>query len=100
MAAYKYQLQVGITGRVGSGILYPNFYVDRSDIPKMLQLIPSLAQAVSTLGGFFMVEGGRLEVRQAYDIVSERCDYRFMQQLKLIFDPKNIFNPGKVVQIL
>jgi len=93
-----HQLKVGITGRVGSGIFYPSFSVERSGTIKILTVISNLAQIANKLGGFLLVESGPLAVKHAHDIISERSDYGLMKHLKQTFDPQNIFNPGKLVR--
>jgi len=98
--ATRHGLQVSITGHVGSGILRPKFFLrqhsDRDST--VLAAIADLVQSTDKLGGFFLVEGGPQEIRQAYDPVSQRSDYELMRCLKRSFDPKNIFNPGKMVR--
>ena len=100
--ATRHRLQVGITGRVGSGILYPRFFTEEQDArnDEVLAAIADLIQSADKLGGFFLVESGSPEVRQAYDLVSQRSDDELMRRLKRTFDPKNIFNPGKIVRTL
>jgi len=101
-ATTRHQLQVGITGRVGNGILYPTLFTEERNArdSKVLAVITELVQSADKLGGFFLVESGPPEVRQAYDLVSQRSDYKLMRRLKQTFDPKNIFNPGKLVRTL
>ena len=101
-AATRHRLQVGITGRAGSGILYPRLFTEEhnarnNEIPAA---IADLVQGADKLGGFFLVESGPPEIRQAYDLVSQRSDYELMRRLKRTFDPNNIFNPGKVARSL
>ena len=43
---------------------------------------------------------GPMEARQAVDLVRTRSDYALMKSLKSAFDPKSIFNPGKVAMEL
>ena len=101
-AAARHRLQVGITGHVGSGILYPRLFREEHNAQdsEVLAAIADLVQSADKLGGFFLVESGSPEVRQAYDLVSQRSDYELMRRLKRTFDPKNIFNPGKIVRTL
>ena len=98
-AANKHQLEVGITGHVGNGILYPSFFPgEHSETAKeILAAISDLTHSARKMGGFLLVESGPAGVRQAYDPVSQRSDYVLMKCLKQTFDPKNILNPGKVV---
>ncbi|MFC2005562.1 FAD-binding oxidoreductase [Chloroflexota bacterium] len=101
-ACARHQIEVGITGHVGSGILYTSLFTERGDTPdsEALLVVADLVKAIDKLGGFFLVESGRPEVRQVFNLVSQRSDYRLMAGLKRSFDPKNIFNPGKVVSTL
>ena len=100
--ATRHQLQVGITGHVGSGILHSSLFPEEHNArgSEVVAGIADLVQSADKLGGFFLVESGPAEVRQAYDLVSQRSDYELMRRLKRTFDPKNIFNPGKVVRTL
>jgi len=84
---------------VGNGILYSSFFPgEHSETGKeVLAAISDLTQSARKLGGFLLVESGPVEVRQAYDPVSQRSDYVLMRCLKKTFDPRNILNPGKVV---
>ena len=101
-AATRHGLQVGITGHVGNGILYPVLFSDghNAQDSEMLTAIADLIQSADKLGGVFLIESGPLEVRQAYDLISQRSDYGLMRRLKQTLDPQNLFNPGKIVRTL
>ena len=101
-AAAGHQLKVGITGRAGNGILYTSLFPGENDTRniKLLATIADLVQSAAKLGGFFLVESGSPEIRQAYDLVSQRSDYERMKRLKQSFDPKNILNPGKMARAI
>ncbi len=101
-AANKHQLEVGITGHVGNGILYPRFFPrEHSETGKeVLAAISDLTQSAKRLGGFLLVESGPVEAKQANDPISQRSDYVLMRCLKQTFDPRNILNPGKVVRTI
>ena len=101
--AGRHQLQAGVTGRAGSGILYPALFAEGQGAQngkKALAAVADLIQSAGRLGGFFLVERGSPEVRQAYDLISQRSDYELMKRLKRSLDRKNIFNPGKLVRTL
>jgi len=102
-AAARHNLQVAITARAGNGILYPRLFTEdpvASSNNKVLSAITDIAQSAEHLGGFFLVESGPAQLRQACDPVSQRSDYELMQRLKQSFDPKNIFNPGRIARAL
>lgn len=97
----RHQLQVSITGHVGSGILYLALFAkDNAQQGEVLVATANLAQSADRLGGFFVAESGPPEARQACDLVSQRSDYKLMRRLKRALDPQNIFNPGKMVRTL
>jgi len=100
--AISHQLQASIVGHIGSGTLYSGFFTEEHDSwhDEAQQAMADLVKSADRLGGFFLVEGGPPEVRQTYDIISQRSDYALMMGLKRSFDPKNIFNPGKMVRVL
>jgi FAD/FMN-containing dehydrogenase len=99
-AAGKHGFQVGITGHAGNGILYPALFSKNHDAQddEMLAALTDLVQSANKLGGFFLIENGSPEIRQAFDPVSQRSDYGLMKRLKQTLDPQNIFNPGKIVR--
>ncbi len=101
-ATIKHGLQVGITGHAASGVLYPTFFSKSRDTQdnKILAVAADLIQSADTLGGFFLIESGPPEVRQAYDPVSQRSDYELMKRLKRALDPQSILNPGKIIRNL
>jgi len=98
----KHGLQVGITGHAGNGILYPTLFSKNHNTQnnEMLALVADLIQSAAKLGGFFLVESGPPEIRQAYDFISQRSDYGLMKRLKQALDPQSILNPGKVIRNL
>ncbi|MFC1912725.1 FAD-binding oxidoreductase [Chloroflexota bacterium] len=100
--ASRRQLQTAITGRAGSGILYPRLFTKEpaASNDEVLAAIAELSRSAEKLSGFFLVESGPAQVRQAVDPVQQRSDHGLTQRLKQTFDPKNIFNPGKLVRTL
>ena len=66
----------------------------------MLALVADLIQSADKLGGFFLVESGPPEIRQAYDLINQRSDYGLMKRLKQALDPQSILNPGKIIRNL
>jgi len=100
--AAKHEIEAGITGHVGSGILYITLSAENIDIPDntVSSVVADLVQVTNKLGGFFLVQSGPTEIRQAFNPLSQRSDYELMKDLKRSFDPKNILNPGKVVSTL
>jgi len=101
-ASSKHGLQTGITGHAGNGILYPTLFSKNHNTQnnEILALVADLIQCANKLGGFFLVESGPPEIRQAYDLVSRRSDYGLMKRLKQALDPHSILNPGKVIRNL
>lgn len=96
--AEQNRLRFGVSGRLGNGILYPT--LADTNITSQLTAVTELSASAAKLGGFFTVESGPLEVRQASDLCRTRRDYELMKRLKSAFDPRNIFNPGKVIREL
>ena len=98
--AVQHGLQVGISGRAGNGIFYPVFSSGESQNGKLKTAVSELSQRAARLGGFFLVDGGPIEIREASDIIPGRSDYELMRRLKQAFDPLNLFSPGKVIKDL
>ena len=96
--ASQNRLRAGVSGRLGNGILYPIFFDTHPT--SQLTAARKLVESAARLGGFFVVESGPMEVRQAHDLCRTRSDHDLMKRLKSAFDPKNIFNPGKVIREL
>ena len=98
----KHKMEAGITGHVGNGLLYITLSAENTHThgSTILPVVADLAQFTDRLGGFFLMQNGPPEIRSTYDPVSRRSDYELMKDLKRSFDPRNIFNPGKVVSTL
>jgi FAD/FMN-containing dehydrogenase len=98
---YRGRLIYTIAGHVGDG----NFHIiplmnlknpqDREIIPKLMEAVNSL---VLEFGGSITAEHNDGLIRSPYlkRMYGERV-YRLFEEVKRIFDPDNIFNPGKKV---
>lgn len=92
-------LVVLVFGHVGDGNLHVNFMYDAS-IPAELQAVHAamnaLLDATLALGGTISGEHGVGLAKLAYlDKQLPRLERRLMQQVKAVFDPYTIMNPGK-----
>ncbi len=91
-------LETMIYGHGGSGNLHlrPLFDVTRSDLPEAIKrLTDDVYEVVFRFGGTVSAEHGTGRLRIAY-LQREWGDalYGFMQELKALFDPQGLLNPG------
>ena len=98
-----YKLTLTIAGHVGNGNFHIIPLMDLRD-PKTHELIPEISEKVYRLvlryGGSITAEHNDGLVRGAYVEEMWGADmYHLFQETKKIWDPKNIFNPGKKINV-
>jgi glycolate oxidase len=85
-------------GHAGDGNLHVNFlWDDPSEDPKVLRAIESLMRVTIELGGTLSGEHGIGLAKAAYLPIEQSEKLISVQQdLKRVFDPKGLLNPGKI----
>jgi len=99
----KYNVYIAIAGHAGDGNLHPNIGVDpanKDEWERGHKAARELMEAAIKLGGSFTAEHGVGKTREEIFVkqLEERGQLpmlRLMREIKKIFDPKNILNPGK-----
>ncbi|MFV0436940.1 MAG: FAD-binding oxidoreductase [Desulfopila sp.] len=98
--AEKHQIQVGIFGHAGDGNLHPTFLIDQNDKAEMArchQAVAELFQLAIDLDGTISGEHGiGLEKKPFLRQQIGDGGIKMLQDLKRMFDPKNLLNPGKM----
>lgn len=89
----RYNLEIGIRAHCGNGVFHLYVPAGKED---PLKIIEDLKQTALSLGGFFVLEMGPLEIRKNSGIWTRPNAYTLMQRLKAALDPNNILNPGKI----
>ncbi|MCD7878413.1 MAG: FAD-binding protein [Candidatus Gastranaerophilales bacterium] len=96
----KYQLKTCIMGHIGDGNIHPNIALDLRNINEFQnfrqakrELFELALRLHGTLSGEHGIGCEKSEfITKALDINS----IKLMKQVKQLFDPKNILNPGKI----
>ena len=96
----KYDVQVGIFGHAGDGNLHPTFLIDQSDKDEMARChkaVDELFQLAIDLDGTISGEHGiGIEKKPYLENQIGASGIKLLQDLKRMFDPKNLLNPGKM----
>ena len=96
----EYGLLIPNVFHAGDGNLHPNMVFDRrkpGDIERVMRAGNDLLRACVDLGGMVSGEHGiGLEKRDAMRYVFSARDLAAMAQLRLAFDPRELFNPDKI----
>lgn len=100
----KYQLKIVCYGHIGDGNVHVN--VLRETIKeeewkaKLSNLIKELFDLTLSLGGMLSGEHGIGLAKKPYlSMALSSQQIELMRQIKSVFDPNNILNPGKIFQI-
>lgn len=97
----KYNITVCIMGHAGDGNIHPNFSLDlrdKNETERFNLLVNELMQTAINLGGCITGEHGVGITKKKYmDIAYDSIQLNLMKQIKTVFDPNNILNPGKIV---
>jgi glycolate oxidase len=101
--AKRYDLTIAVFGHIGDGNLHPNIVCDRRDA-EMMKRVEAASHAIFDaaleLGGAISGEHGVGLLKTAY--VPKSVDplaLEMMRQVKKLFDPNGIMNPGKKIGI-
>ncbi|MEN3034216.1 MAG: FAD-linked oxidase C-terminal domain-containing protein [Aquificaceae bacterium] len=96
----KYSLKIVTFGHIGDGNLHANILYNKSDPSEELRaetLVDELFELTLSLGGSITGEHGvGLTKRKFLPWQAREVGYNLMLEIKKLFDPKNLFNPGKV----
>jgi glycolate oxidase len=99
--AKKYQLRVGVFGHMGDGNLHPTVLTDERDLEAMKrveQAFREIFDETIRLGGTITGEHGvGLAKKAILPKALGNASIQVMRDLRRLFDPAGILNPGKVV---
>ncbi|MFA7484902.1 MAG: anaerobic glycerol-3-phosphate dehydrogenase subunit C [Phycisphaerae bacterium] len=99
--AKEYKFDMSLYGHAGDGELHIRPYLDLHDavdIQKMLSIANDVFSLAWSLGGTISGEHADGLVRAAF-IKNQYGEefYEILKQIKQIFDPNNLMNPGKII---
>ena len=97
--AKRYGTWVPVYGHVGDGNLHPHIMRVEGWSPELYEdLREEIYRAAIELGGTITGEHGVGAIRRKYlGLCLSKKEIELMRQIKRLFDPNNILNPGKVL---
>ncbi len=99
-AARKYNLTIVLIGHAGDGNLHPSVLTDQADsahYARARQAVDDIFKAAIEFGGAISGEHGiGLEKKKYLKDAMSAEEIGLLKQLKSVFDPKGILNPGKI----
>lgn len=96
----RYNIELGLGGHVGDGNMHPNFLLDkrnREEFARAEKVMAEVAQAAVDMGGVVSGEHGIGIAKAEY--LRWQCGdlmLHYMREIKKVFDPKGLMNPGKI----
>ncbi len=101
--AKKYDLLMVVFGHIGDGNLHVNLLYDKSNREEEERAERAVDEvfelALSYQGSITGEHGVGLTKKKFLRWQFGETGYELLKGIKLLFDPKNLFNPGKVVEI-
>ncbi|NPA41246.1 MAG: FAD-binding protein [Aquificae bacterium] len=101
--AKKYDLLMVIFGHIGDGNLHVNFLYDKTDKEEEERAERAVDEvfelALSYHGSITGEHGVGLTKKKFLRWQFGDTGYELLKGIKLLFDPKNLFNPGKVIEL-
>jgi glycolate oxidase len=99
----KHNLRVGTFGHMGDGNLHPTFLTDERNQEEMERVEAAFEEIFTEairLGGTITGEHGVGVAKKKYlPRFADAASMRVMRDLRRLFDPKGILNPGKVIDM-
>ncbi len=94
----KWQVEIPTVAHAGDGNLHPNFILEGDDVPDDIwSAADEMFQAAIKLGGTLTGEHGVGSLKKRWlpdELGLEQLEIQ--RQIKRVFDPKGLLNPGKV----
>lgn len=101
--AEKYDLLMVVFGHIGDGNLHVNFLYDktkREEEERAEKAVDEVFElALSYHGSITGEHGVGLTKKKFLKWQFGEIGYELLKGIKLLFDPKNLFNPGKVIEV-
>jgi len=98
--AKKYNVENCVLGHAGDGNLHPSVLTDaknKEHYERSLKAVDEIIDAAVELGGVLSGEHGiGLEKQKFFNRVTDPAVIAMMKNIKALFDPNNIMNPGKI----
>ena len=98
--AHRYGLEIAVLGHAGDGNFHPTILTDMKNTEHYQRAIKAMDEIIATaveLGGVISGEHGiGLEKAKFFGKTVNPVAVNLMKQIKALFDPKNIMNPGKI----
>lgn len=99
----KYNLSLCMVGHIGDGNLHPQVALNlenENDFKALAAAKSELYALVTSLGGTISSEHGvGIEKLSYVEKTLDSNSLEYMKRIKMLFDPNNILNPGKVFNI-
>ncbi len=92
----KAGLEVAVYGHGGDGNLHMRVFADEETLPRACTLGDKVYDYVLSVGGSITAEHGVGLLRAKYMELEHGEGHRVMKDIKKVFDPGNIMNPGKM----
>jgi glycolate oxidase len=96
----KYNVENCILGHAGDGNLHPSVLTDiknKEHYERAVAAVDEIIEAAVALGGVLSGEHGiGLEKQKFFNRVTNPVVIKMMKDIKNLFDPNNIMNPGKI----
>jgi len=96
----KYNVENCILGHAGDGNLHPSVLTDiknKEHYERAVAAVDEIIEAAVALGGVLSGEHGiGLEKQKFFNRVTNPVVIKMMKDIKKLFDPNNIMNPGKI----
>ncbi len=96
----KYNVENCMLGHAGDGNLHPSVLTDmknKEHYERSMKAVDEIIEAAVELGGVLSGEHGiGLEKQKFFNKVTNPVVVQLMKNVKTLFDPNNIMNPGKI----
>ncbi len=101
--AKKHDIMIGNFGHAGDGNLHPNYLTDsrnKEEYARAEKTVFEVEEAAINLGGTITGEHGiGLYKKPLLEKMVGSSSIKMMQALKVLMDPNNIMNPGKIFEL-